>query len=235
VGNLNALKKAVYDANMALHGSGLVLYTFGNVSGIDRTSGMVVIKPSGVDYQSLSADDMVVVSLENGDVVEGNLSPSSDTPTHLELYRSFAGCGGIAHTHSETATACAQARTPIRCMGTTQADYFRGDIPLTRMLTEQEVSSEYEANTGRVIVATFAEQDPMEVPAVLVANHGPFAWGASPAEAVRNAVLVESLARMELAARTLNPEAPRPPAYLVDKHYLRKHGDNAYYGQKDSA
>lgn len=228
---LERLQKAVYDANMALNSSGLVLYTFGNVSGIDRDRGVMVIKPSGVAYQQLSPGMMVAVSLDSGEVVGGNLKPSSDTDTHLELYRAFEHCGGIVHTHSRAATACAQARVPIRCMGTTHADYFYGDVPVTRPLTREEVAGDYETNTGKVIVETFGEHDARRVPAVLVANHGPFVWGADPAEAVYHAVILEHLAGMERDMRVLNPDAPRPPASLIDKHYLRKHGEDAYYGQ----
>jgi L-ribulose-5-phosphate 4-epimerase len=228
---LSSLRTAVYNANMALHRSGLVLYTFGNVSGIDRASGVVIIKPSGVDYAELTADRMVAVSLATGKTVRGKLNPSSDTATHLELYRAFPACGGIVHTHSTMATACAQARTPIRCMGTTHADYFHGDIPVTRALTRGETTGAYERNTGLVIVETFAQRDPTAVPAALVANHGPFAWGATPEEAVHHAVVLEALAAMQVAACVLDPDARRPAEHLIDKHYFRKHGRGAYYGQ----
>jgi L-ribulose-5-phosphate 4-epimerase len=229
--DLEQLKGSVYQANMALSASGLVLFTFGNVSGVDRDRQLLVIKPSGVPYEALSPDNMVCVALESGDVIDSDLNPSSDTATHLELYRAFGSCGGIVHTHSEYATACAQARLPIRCMGTTHADYFFGDIPVTREMTEAEVASDYEKNTGLVIAETFKKLDPQQIPAVLVANHGPFAWGADPRKAVHHAVIVEYLAKLELHVRRLNPDAPRPPRHLIEKHYLRKHGAGAYYGQ----
>ena len=230
--DLNELKQAVHRANMELIESGLVLLTFGNVSGVDRERGVVVIKPSGVPYDALSPDNMVCVSLETGKVIDGELYPSSDTPTHLELYRAFAECGGIVHTHSEYATACAQARVPIRCMGTTQADYFFGDIPVTREMYRAETSENYEENTGHVITETFKKMNPEDIPAVLVANHGPFVWGKNPGDAVYHAVVVEFLAKLQVHATALNPEAPRPPRHLIEKHYLRKHGSQAYYGQR---
>lgn len=230
--DLKQLKENVYQANMSLKESGLVLFTFGNVSGVDREGGFMVIKPSGVSYQVLSPDDMVCVSLETGRTIDSRLNPSSDTATHLELYRAFEACGGIVHTHSEYATACAQARQPIHCMGTTHADYFHGAIPVTRPLTKKETVEEYEKNTGLVIVETFQNLNPAEIPAVLVANHGPFAWGPDPDKAVENAVVLEYLAKMDFEMRIFNPDAPHPPQYLVDKHYLRKHGAGAYYGQK---
>ena len=230
---LTELKASVYSANMDLKESGLVLFTFGNVSGVDRRRNLMVIKPSGVAYDALAPDKMVCVSLETGRAAEAGLNPSSDTATHLEIYRAFDSCGGIVHTHSEFATACAQARVPIRCMGTTHADYFYGDIPVTRQLSANETIRDYERNTGLVIVETFRALNPAEIPAVLVANHGPFVWGQDPKDAVHNAVIVEFLAKMEIHARGLNPEAPRPPQHLVDKHYRRKHGPDAYYGQKD--
>jgi len=229
---LKQLKEAVYQANMALNNSGLVLFTFGNVSGVDRERKLLVIKPSGVPYDDLAPDNMVCVSLKSGQVKEGNLNPSSDTPTHLELYRVFKTCGGIVHTHSEYATACAQARTAIRCMGTTHADYFYGDIPVTRALNQKETAENYEKNTGHVIVETFKALNPEEIPAVLVANHGPFVWGKDPHQAVYHAVIVEFLAKLEIHARQMNPQAPRPARHLIEKHYLRKHGQNAYYGQQ---
>lgn len=228
---LQEVKKAVYRANMELNQSGLVLYTFGNVSGIDRRRGLMVIKPSGVPYEELSPDNMVCVSIATGETVDSSLNPSSDTATHLALYREFPACGGIAHSHSEYATASAQARTPIKCMGTTQADYFFGDIPVTREMTEAETVENYEENTGRVIIETFKAEDPDRIPAVLVANHGPFTWGATPSKAVFHAVIAEFLAKMQLHAHQLNPQAPRPPQHLIEKHYLRKHGRQAYYGQ----
>jgi L-ribulose-5-phosphate 4-epimerase len=227
------LRREVLRANRLLVESGLVLGTFGNVSGADREAGLFVIKPSGVPYDALTAERMVPVSLETGEVLEGTLRPSSDTPTHRELYRAFA-CGGIAHAHSESATALAQARLPIRCMGTTHADHFRGDVPVTRPLTEAEVAAEYERNTGLVIVETFAAGglSPAEVPGVLVAHHGPFAWGGNAAAAVEHARVLEFLARMEVTARLVAPGAARPDAFLVDRHFLRKHGKDAYYGQQ---
>jgi L-ribulose-5-phosphate 4-epimerase len=229
------LRESVYRANMALVESGLVTGTFGNVSGVDRAAGLFVIKPSGVPYGALSASDMVPVSLDTGLPLEGTLRPSSDTPTHLELYRAF-DCGGIAHTHSEVATAFAQARLPIRCMGTTHADYFRGEIPVTRPMTAAEVERDYERNTGLVIVERFTELgiDPLGTPGVLIANHGPFAWGADAFKAVEHAEIMEFLARLEWRVRTLAPDAPRPDDCLVDRHFTRKHGSGAYYGQSRS-
>ncbi len=227
------LREEVYRANLALSATGLVLGTFGNVSGVDRAAGLLAIKPSGVPYDELTPEHMVPVSLETGEVVDSSLRPSSDTPTHLELYRAFA-CGGIVHTHSEFATTLAQARLPVRCMGTTHADHFRGDVPVTRPMRADEVESDYERNTGLVIVETFATAglSPDEVPAVLVANHGPFTWGPTPMAAVELAQVLELLARMDVASRAIAPGAPRPAPYLTDRHYLRKHGSHAYYGQK---
>ena len=229
---IGELRRAVLRANRRLAESGLVLGTFGNVSGVDREAGLFVIKPSGVPYGELRPTMMVPVSLETGEVLEGKLRPSSDTPTHRELYLAF-DCGGIAHTHAECATAFAQARTPIRCMGTTHADFFRGDVPVTRPLAEAEVATDYERNTGRVIVETFRSRrlDPAEIPGVLVANHGPFTWGADPFEAVERALVLEQLARMEITLRLVAPDAPRPDAFLIEKHFGRKHGTDAYYGQ----
>jgi L-ribulose-5-phosphate 4-epimerase len=227
------LRERVYRANKELAESGLVHGTFGNVSGIDRGAGLFVIKPSGVPYEEQTPDHMVPVSLETGEVVEGRFRPSSDTPTHLELYRAFP-CGGIVHTHSEAASAFAQARLPIRCMGTTHADHFRGDVPVTRPLTREEVEGEYERNTGLVIVECFRKGgiSAEDVPAVLVANHGPFTWGADAFEAVEHARILEYVARMEARVRLLAPDVPRPEAFLVDRHFLRKHGRGAYYGQR---
>ena len=226
------LRRVAYDANMALAASGLVMGTFGNLSAADPAAGVLAIKPSGVPYETLSPEQMVIVSLETGEVVGGTLRPSSDTPTHVELYRAF-GCGAVVHTHSEYATMFAQARMPIRCMGTTHADYFRGDIPVTRPLRRDEVERDYEKNTGLVIVETFAGgPSPAEVQAVLVANHGPFAWGADAAHAIEHARVLEYLARLEWRVRTLASDAPPPESFLIDKHYLRKHGPAAYYGQK---
>ena len=224
------LRRVVHDANMALSGSGLVMGTFGNLSAADHAAGVFGIKPSGVPYDELAPEHVVILSLEDGKVVDGSLRPSSDTPTHHELYRAFR-CGAVVHTHSEFATVFAQVRTAIRCMGTTHADYFRGDIPVTRPLREEEVHSDYERNTGLVIAETFREVSPEEVPAVLVANHGPFAWGPHATRAIENARVLEYLARLEWRMRTMAPDAARPEPYLVDKHYLRKHGATAYYGQ----
>lgn len=225
-----ALRQVTYDANMALARSGLVMGTFGNLSAADHEAGVFAIKPSGVPYERLAPADMVVLSLADGRIVDGSLRPSSDTPTHFELYRAF-GCGAIVHTHSEYATSFAQARTPVRCMGTTHADYFRGDIPVTRPMHQDEVTTDYERNTGLVIVETFAGRSADEIPAVLVANHGPFAWGPTAWKAIENAEVLEYLARLEWRVRTMNAEAERPAGWLVDKHYLRKHGPKAYYGQ----
>lgn len=226
------LRESVWRANLALVDAGLVTGTFGNVSGIDRAAGVVVIKPSGVAYDQLAPDSMVPVSLDTGAVLEGDLRPSSDTPTHLELYRAF-DCGGVAHTHSEFATALAQARLPVRCTGTTHADHFRGDVPVTRVMTRAETEGEYERNTGLVIVEAFAGRriTPREVPGVLVANHGPFTWGMDPSDAVENSRVLEYVARLECTVRRIAPDAARPPGYLIDRHFLRKHGDDAYYGQ----
>ncbi len=228
-----ALRESVCAANVELAGSGLVTGTFGNVSGADRNAGLIAIKPSGVPYTELTPEHMVLVSLETGEVAEGDLRPSSDTPTHLELYRAFP-CGGVAHTHSEFATALAQARLPVRCMGTTHADCFRGDVPVTRPLSRAEVDGEYERNTGLVIVEAFAAGgiSPEEVAAVLVANHGPFTWGEDGREAVARSEMLELLARMECTIRAIAPDAPRPAGHLVTRHFLRKHGRDAYYGQE---
>jgi L-ribulose-5-phosphate 4-epimerase len=226
------LRTRVFEANRALASTGLVLGTFGNVSGVDRDAGLMVIKPSGIPYDQLSPADMVPVSLDTGDTVDSTLRPSSDTATHLELYRAFS-CGGIVHTHSEYATTLAQARLPVRCMGTTHADYFRGDVPVTRPMTAEEIAEAYERHTGRVIVEAFrsAGLSDEDVQAVLVANHGPFVWGATPLKAVEHAQVLEFLARMDVNARLIAPDAPSPSRELVDKHYLRKHGAGAYYGQ----
>lgn len=227
------LRGRVLRANQALAATGLVLGTFGNVSGADHEAGLCVIKPSGVPYDQLTADHMVPVSLETGTPLETSFRPSSDTPTHVELYRAFR-CGGIVHTHSECATILAQSRLPLRCMGTTHADYFRGDVPVTRPMRPEEVATEYERNTGLVIVEAFRTGgiSPDEVGAVLVANHGPFVWAADAFEAVERAGVLEFLARLEITARMIAPGAPRPDAHLVDKHYFRKHGTTAYYGQR---
>lgn len=226
------LRERVCRANLKLADSGLATGTFGNVSGVDRDAGLLAIKASGVPYERLTAQYMVPVSLKTGEVLQGTLRPSSDTPTHLELYRAF-DCGGIAHTHSESATALAQACLPVRCMGTTHADHFRGDIPVTRDLSREEVDGAYERNTGLVIVETFRERgiSPDEVGAVLVAHHGPFTWGSDAMEAVELADALELLARMECRVLSVAPDAPCPPGYLMDRHFRRKHGQDAYYGQ----
>ena len=228
---LEELKQAVCAANLLLPQHGLVTFTWGNVSGVDRERGLVVIKPSGVAYEGMSPEDMTVVDLD-GNIVEGPYKPSSDTATHLELYRAFPACGGVVHTHSRWATSFAQAGRAIPALGTTHADDFYGEIPCTRPMTEAEIAGEYEKETGRVIVETFAGRDPAAVPAVLVCSHGPFAWGKDPAEAVHNAVVLEEAAFMAFHALMLSPEQPPIPRALLDRHYLRKHGEHAYYGQK---
>jgi L-ribulose-5-phosphate 4-epimerase len=229
---LEELKKQVCEANLQLVAEGLVIQTWGNVSGIDREHDLVVIKPSGVPYAGMKPEHMVVVSLETGKVVDGSLNPSSDTPTHLMLYRAFKHVGGVVHTHSLYATAWAQACRGIPSYGTTQADYWHGDVPCTRALTPKEIKDDYEANTGQVIVETFRKLDPMQHPAVLVAHHGPFTWGKDVADAVHNAAVLEFVARLAGETLRLNPKTkPMPPA-LLDKHFLRKHGPKAYYGQK---
>ncbi len=228
---LENLKVQVLQANLLLPEYNLVTFTWGNVSGIDRETGLVVIKPSGVSYNGMTKDDMVVVDLD-GHVVEGKWKPSSDTPTHLALYKAFPKMGGIVHTHSRWATTFAQAGRSIPAMGTTQGDYFYGDIPCTRPMTEAEIKGEYEKETGNVIIETFKGKDPMEVPAVVVYSHGPFAWGENAMEAVHNAVVLEEVAFMDWHAMVLNPQQGRMQQELLDKHYLRKHGANAYYGQK---
>ncbi|MBQ8400589.1 MAG: L-ribulose-5-phosphate 4-epimerase [Clostridia bacterium] len=229
---LEQLKEQVWKANLLLPKYNLVTFTWGNVSAVDRESGLVVIKPSGVEYDSLRAEDMVVVDLKTGKTAEGNLNPSSDTPTHLELYKAFPGIGGIVHTHSSQATSFAQAGLGIIPLGTTHADYFYGEIPCTRYMTPEEIAGEYEKETGKVIVETFRDKDPMAVPAVLVQSHGPFTWGKNAAEAVHNAVVLEEAAAMQFRTLMLNPGREWMQKELLDKHYLRKHGENAYYGQK---
>ncbi|MBO4279546.1 MAG: L-ribulose-5-phosphate 4-epimerase [Spirochaetales bacterium] len=228
---LEKLKEEVLRANLLLPKHDLVTFTWGNVSAIDREKGLIVIKPSGVEYDEMKASDMVVVDLD-GNVVEGNLRPSSDTPTHIELYKAFKEIGGVVHTHSRWATSFAQAGLEIRPMGTTHADYFYGPIPCTRSLTDEEIKGQYEKNTGTVIIETFKGIDPTAVPGVLVRNHGPFAWGKDAANAVHNAVVMEEVAFMNYHAMTLRPEAPCVSQTLLDKHYYRKHGKNAYYGQE---
>lgn len=228
---LEALKRQVLQANLLLPKYNLVTFTWGNVSGIDRESGLFVIKPSGVEYDGMSVADMVVVDL-HGKVVEGKRKPSSDTATHLELYKAFPKCGGIVHTHSRWATTFAQAGMDIPAMGTTHADYFYGAIPCTRRMTEAEIRGEYEKETGKVIVETFRDKDPAAIPGVLVCSHGPFAWGTDAMNAVHNAVVMEEIAFMDWHAMVLNPALGPMQQTLLDKHYLRKHGANAYYGQR---
>lgn len=228
---LEQLKNEVLEANLMLPTYGLVTFTWGNVSGIDREKGLVVIKPSGVEYDNMTSDDMVVVSLETGEVVEGKYKPSSDTPTHLELYRAFKDLGGIVHTHSRYATSFAQAGKGIVPFGTTHADYFYGEIPCTRAMTQKEISGEYEKETGTVIIESFKDIDPMSIPGVLVKSHGPFTWGKTPYEAVHNAVVLEEVALMNINTMIVNSDVSRMQQELLDKHYLRKHGKNAYYGQ----
>lgn len=228
---LEQLKEQVFLANLQLSQHGLVTFTWGNVSGIDRAQGLVVIKPSGVSYETMKAADMVVVDLASGKVMEGSLKPSSDTPTHLELYRAFPNVGGIVHTHSRWATSFAQAGRGIMPLGTTHADYFYGEIPCTRKMTPAEIRGEYEKETGAVIIETFQGKDPDAIPAVLVYSHGPFAWGKSPDDAVHNAVVLEEVAFMNFHILQLTPGIPPMQQELLDKHYLRKHGANAYYGK----
>lgn len=227
---LEELKKQVYEANMELPKRGLITYTWGNVSGIDRESQLFVIKPSGVDYDRLTPDDMVVVNLD-GEKVEGKLNPSSDTPTHVELYKAFESLGGIVHTHSPWATSWAQAGRSIPCYGTTHADYFYGEIPCARGLTQEEIQGEYEKNTGLVIVEAFQGKDPIYDPGVLCTNHGPFTWGKDAQEAVHNAVVLEEVAKMAYQTEHLKGGIHPAPQVLQDKHFFRKHGENAYYGQ----
>ena len=230
---LKKLKHAVYEANMELPHRGLVTYTWGNVSGIDRERRLVVIKPSGVSYDELTPDDLVVLDLD-GKVVDGKLNPSSDTKTHLELYKAFPEIGGIVHTHSPYAVGWAQAGRDIPAYGTTHADYFYGPVPCCRSLTEQEVEEDYERNTGLVIVETFRQRelDPVHVPGAICRNHGPFTWGKDAAQAVYHAVVLEEVAKMAVYTTQIAPDAQPAPQYVLDKHFLRKHGPNAYYGQK---
>lgn len=228
---LEKLKLEVYKANLELVRHGLVIFTWGNVSGIDRNNGLVVIKPSGLKYEKMSASDMVVVELATGKVVEGDLRPSSDTPTHLVLYRAFPEIGGVVHTHSTYATAWAQAGMPIPNIGTTHADYFHDDVPCTRAMTRKEIARDYEKETGNVIVERFAALNYVHTPAVLVSGHGPFTWGTSPENAVHNAVVLEEVARMAQLSLSINPSLQMNPL-LIEKHFSRKHGPKAYYGQK---
>jgi len=228
---LTALRQEVLEANLELFRRGLAIYTFGNASGISRDKGLVVIKPSGAPYESMKAEDLVATDLE-GRVVEGGLRPSSDLPTHLALYRAFPALGGVAHTHSACATAWAQAGREIPCLGTTHADCFRGPIPVTAPLSPEEIETDYELNTGRAIVKRFAGLDPMETQAALVAGHGPFCWGGSASQAAHNAVILEEIARIAYWTVTLDPAAAPLPSTLLDKHFFRKHGRGAYYGQR---
>lgn len=228
---LEQLKQEVFAANLELKKRNLVIDTWGNVSGICREMGLVVIKPSGVAYESMTVDDMVVVDLA-GHIVEGMLRPSSDTPTHLFLYKNFKGIGGVVHTHSQWATAWAQSNQGIPCLGTTHADYFYGEIPCTRPLTDEEITGDYEQNTGKVIVESFQRLNSADLPAVLVANHGPFTWGKDAAEAVHHSVVLEEVAKMAHVAKILNPKVSPVSSELLDRHYLRKHGQSAYYGQR---
>ena len=228
---LTELKEQVCEANLLLPKHGLVTFTWGNVSGVDWEKGLMVIKPSGVEYDGMSPQDMVVVDLETGKRVEGQWKPSSDTDTHLALYRAFPRLGGVVHTHSRWATTFAQAGRAIPAMGTTQGDYFYGDIPCTRKMTPEEIGGSYELETGNVIIETFQGMEPMDIPGVLVHSHGPFAWGKDPLNAVHNAVVMEEVAFMDWHTMLLNPESGRMQQELLDKHYLRKHGANAYYGQ----
>lgn len=230
---LKDLRIKVYEANMELPRRGLVTYTWGNVSGIDRNSGLLVIKPSGIEYEDLRPEDLVILDLE-GNIVEGDMNPSSDTKTHIELYKAFPQIGGIVHTHSPYAAAWAQAGEDIPCYGTTHADYFYGPVPCTRSLTPEEIDEDYEKATGKVIVETFKERgtDPSFVPAVICRNHGPFTWGKDSAEAVYHAVVLEETAKMAIFTRQVNPGVQPAPQHIQDKHFLRKHGPNAYYGQR---
>ena len=230
---LEELRKAVWEANMELPRRNLVTYTWGNVSGIDREKGLIVIKPSGVEYEDLTPEKLVIVDLDNN-IVEGNLNPSSDTKTHVELYRAFPTLGGIVHTHSPHAVAWAPAGRDIPCYGTTHADYFYGPVPCARSLTAEEVEEDYERNTGKVIIETFTGRglDPKAVPGVICRNHGPFTWGKDAAQAVYHAVVLEEVAKMAMYTITIDPNTPSAPQHVQDKHYMRKHGPNAYYGQK---
>lgn len=228
---IKELREFVYEANMELERRGLIVYTWGNVSQIDRERGVFAIKPSGVPYAELKPDMMVLIDVATGERVDSKCKPSSDTPTHLELYRAFEDVGGVTHTHSPAATAWAQACKSVPCFGTTHADYFRGEVPVTRMLTPEEVSGGYETATGKVIIETFAGRNPMHTPAVLCAGHGPFTWGKDAADSVHNAVVLEELSKMAMWTLAINPAAEKLPQHVADKHFLRKHGPNAYYGQ----
>ena len=231
---LEQLKQEVLEANLLLPRYGLVVFTWGNVSGIDREKNLMVIKPSGVEYDQMKADDMVVVDVETGEKVEGDLNPSSDTDTHLVLYRNFPHIGGVVHTHSKWAVAFAQAGKGIPALGTTHGDYFYGEIPCTRLMTPEEIAGQYELETGNVIVETFQNRNPDDIPGVLVHSHGPFSWGKTPKDAVHNTVVMEEVASIALRTIMLNPEVNSMQQELLDKHFLRKHGPNAYYGQKNN-
>jgi L-ribulose-5-phosphate 4-epimerase len=227
---LQELREQVLEANLEVVRRGLVLYTFGNASGIDRERGLIVIKPSGVAYEEIRPADLVVVNLD-GHIVDGNLRPSSDLPTHLVLYRAFPSIGGVVHTHSRAATAWAQARREIPCLGTTHADYFHGPVPVTDAMTEEEIRTDYEVNTGHAIARRFAGLDPLRTPGVLVAGHAPFTWGKTPEDAARIAVILEEVAQLAFSTLAIQPDAPPIDEALRDKHFFRKHGDAAYYGQ----
>lgn len=229
---LEQLKKEVFEANMLLPKYGLITFTWGNVSGVDREKGLMVIKPSGVEYDAMTAEDMVVVDLKTGKKVEGELNPSSDTDTHVALYNAFPNIKGVVHTHSRWATTFAQAGMGIPALGTTHGDYFYGEIPCTRKMTAEEIGGKYELETGNVIIETFKDKSPDDIPAVLVHSHGPFTWGTDPHNAVHNAVVLEELAFMAWHNIMMNPQISPMQQELLDKHYLRKHGANAYYGQK---
>ena len=230
---LEELKRQVYEANMLLPKYGLVIFTWGNVSGIDRDKGLMVIKPSGVDYDKMSPEDMVVVDIKTGEVVDGKLRPSSDTDTHLVLYRNFPDIGGIVHTHSKWAVSYAQAGKGVRPLGTTHADYFFGEVPCTRKMTDEEIAGSYELETGNVIVEEFKDKDPDDIPAVLVRSHGPFVWGKDPFAAVHNSVVLETICEMNYHTEMLDPHGDDMQEALLKKHYLRKHGKDAYYGQQE--
>ena len=229
---LEELKQQVFEANLLLPKHGLVTFTWGNVSGVDRDKGLMVIKPSGVEYETMKREDMVVVDLKTGKKVEGDLNPSSDTDTHVALYNAFPNIKGIVHTHSRWATVFAQSGRGIPALGTTHGDYFYGEIPCTRKMTPEEIAGRYELETGNVIIETFKDKNPDDIPSVLVHSHGPFCWGTDPMNAVHNAVVLEELAFMAWHNLMMNPEIPPMQQELLDKHYLRKHGANAYYGQK---
>lgn len=228
---LDELKERVLEANLSLVKYGLVTLTWGNVSGIDREDGLIVIKPSGVEYDKMQSNDMVVVGFE-GEIVEGNLRPSSDTPTHIELYKAFHEIGGVTHTHSINAAAFAQAGREVPCLGTTHADSFFGPVPITRLMTREEVREAYERNTGKVIIERFKKLDPMSTPGVLVAGHGPFCWGKDAEDSVKNSLMLERIAEMAIKTFQVNPDAKVLQDYVLNKHHERKHGENAYYGQK---